>query len=344
MRKRSLVSFALIAVSVASVFAGCGTKGASDNKPDSKGAAGPVTWKLSHTQAPSHYSNEAAVKMADYVAEKTNGQFKIEVFHSGTLGAEQEVLEGLQMGTVGMTISAVAPFSVFVPEYNIFTIPGLFKSEKQIEEALKDENIIGKLREAAGKKNLMEVGMYQYFFRELYTKNKPVNSAKDIENQKIRIMGAPVLVDTFKALGANTTTTAWAELYTAIQLGAVEGLDHVATSIKTMKFNEHLKYAADVKLFPTPMLLVVSKPLFDKLPDEYKEVLMEGVKVAVDYSNEVSTKMNNDDIQWLKDNGIQYTSPDHDEIYKVIEPVKQKYIKQLEPWVQEIAADIEDMK
>ena len=59
-----------------------------------------ITWKISHTQSPDNFMNIAAENMARAVAEKTDGKFKIEIYHSGTLGSEQEVIEGMQMGTI----------------------------------------------------------------------------------------------------------------------------------------------------------------------------------------------------------------------------------------------------
>jgi tripartite ATP-independent transporter DctP family solute receptor len=301
-----------------------------------------VVWKLSHTQSPDHYMHGAAVEMAKYVSEKTGGQFEIELFHSGTLGWEQEVLEGMQMGSVAMTFAAVSPFAVFVPEYNLFSLPGVFNSRQQIMDAMNDKEILGKLRSAAEQRNLLEVGMFQYFARELYTK-EPVNSLEDIKNMKIRVMSSPVLIDTFKALGANVTTTAWAEMYSALQLGVVDGLDHVATSIKTMKFNEHVKYGMEINLFRTPMLLVVSKPMYDKLPKHYQQVLDEGAALATGLCNEMADSMNEADRQYLIDNGLKYTNPDLKPFFDAIKPVKEKYISQLPKEVQDIARKLEQM-
>jgi tripartite ATP-independent transporter DctP family solute receptor len=298
-----------------------------------------IVWKLSHTQSPDHPMHKGAEILADYVSEKTNGNFTIEVFHSGTLGWEQEVLEGMQMGTVAMTMAAVTPFAVFVPEYNLFGVSCLFTSEEQIKETTNNDGLLKPLREAAEKKGLLEMGMYQTFSREVFTK-EPINSVDDIKNMKIRVMSAPVLVDTFKALGANVTTTAWAEVYSGLQLGVVEGLDHVPSSIRSMKFNEIVKYGMSPNIFSSPMLLITSKKLYDKLPDTYKQVLQEGVDEALAYLNDTVDAANEADKQYLKDNGMQWTYPDLEPFRELIEPVKQKYLDQLPTEIRAIADDL----
>ena len=298
-----------------------------------------VVWKLSHTQSPDHPMHKGADILANYVSQKTNGNFTIEVFHSGTLGWEQEVLEGMQMGSVAMTMAAVTPFAVFVPEYNLFGVPCLFTSEQQIKETTNDAALLKPLRDAAEKKGLMEMGMYQTFSREVFTKD-PINSIDDIRNMKIRVMSAPVLVDTFKALGANVTTTAWAEVYSGLQLGVIEGLDHVPSSIRSMKFNEIVKYGMSPNIFSSPMLLITSKKLYDKLPENYRQILQEGVAEALAYLNNTVDAANEADKQYLKDNGMQWTTPDLVPFREKIEPVKQKYLDQLPAEIRAIADNL----
>lgn len=299
-----------------------------------------VVWKLSHTQSPDHPMHKGAEILSKYVSEKTNGNFTIEVFHSGTLGWEQEVLEGMQMGSVAMTMAAVTPFAVFVPEYNLFGVPTLFKSEQQTKETTNNAELLKPLRLAAEKKGLMEMGMYQTFSREVFSKD-PINSIDDIKNMKIRVMSAPVLVDTFKALGANVTTTAWAEVYSGLQLGVIDGLDHVPSSIKAMKFNEIVKYGMSPNIFCSPMLLITSKKLYDKLPENYKVILQEGVTAALKYLNDTVDSANAADKQYLKDNGMQWTTPDLAPFREKIAPVKQKYLDQLPAEIRAIADNLD---
>ena len=140
----------------------------SSNAGTSEGTNLPsVTWKFSHTQAPDHFQHKALEDMAASVSEKTDGKFKIEIFHSGTLGAEQEVIEGMQMGTISGTMSAVNLLGNFVPSYNLFALPALFADSEQMRAVLNDEEIMGKMRAAAAEKNILEVGFNQDFFRQI---------------------------------------------------------------------------------------------------------------------------------------------------------------------------------
>lgn len=299
-----------------------------------------VVWKISHTQAPDHFMNTALENLSAYVSENTGGKFKIEVYHSGTLGSEQEVIEGMQMGTIAGNLASVALLANFVPSYNVFSLPGIFKDEEAIKKIMSDEELMAQFKEKALEQNIMEIGYFEDYFRMVFSK-KPIKDVADFEGQKIRVMSSPVLVDTFQALGCNATTTAWSELYSGLQLGVVDGLDHVSTSVKSMNFFDHVKYMSDVKIFATPMFLVISKPLYDKLPEDYKKVLDEGMKLALEELNSVANDTNAADIKYLEDEGgVELIECDVDAIHKAIAPVRDKYIQELEPWAQDVAKKI----
>lgn len=302
-----------------------------------------ITWKISHTQSPDNFMNIAAENMAKAVAEKTDGKFKIEIYHSGTLGSEQEVIEGMQMGTIAGNLASVTLLANFVPSFDVINLPGVFSSESALKEAMNSDEIMEPLKKQALDNNIIAVGYYQDYFRMLFTK-EPIRTVSDFQGQKIRVMGSPVLVDTFQALGCNSTTTAWSELYSGLQLGVVDGLDHVPTSVRTMNFYDHVKYMAEPKIFASPMYLVISKPLYEKLSDAYKSVLDECMADCLTELNTVANQINEDDIKYLKTQGVEMIDIDVDAIHETIAPVREKYLKQMEPWVQDIAKKIMELK
>ena len=302
-----------------------------------------VTWKFSHTQAPGNFIDVSAEYLADYVAEKTDGKFQIEVYPSGTLGWEREVLESMQLGTMAMTFASASPFASFVPAYNFYSLPGLFKSTDHLSAVFNDESIQAKLLEVSAEKGLLPFGTTQSQFRDTFLNSNPVRTPEDLKNKKIRVMGVPILVDTYKALGANVTTTAWAELYSALQLGVVDGIDHIPAAVQSMKFYEILNYASRIPLFASPMLIVVSKPLYDKLPAEYQGILTEGIKETVEVTNRLANEATQSSMDFLAEQGMEYGTPDPTPFLATVKPVREKYTAELDPWVQDVVRQIEAM-
>jgi TRAP-type C4-dicarboxylate transport system substrate-binding protein len=155
-------------------------------------------------------------------------------------------------------------------------------------------------------------------------------------------MGSPILVATYQALGCNPTTTAWGELFSALQLGVVDGLDHVAGSVKSMSFYENLDCVAKPNLFTSPMFFIVSKKMYDELPKEYQAIFDEAVKNVMYPELTTGGNLAEDEaFQFLTtEGGLEYVDCDVPAIHRAVAPVREKYLAEMEPWVQEIGKAI----
>lgn len=300
-----------------------------------------VKWKMSHTQAPDHHMNVSYENMAKYVKEKSGGKFIIDIYHSGTLGAEQEVIENMQMGTIAGNLAAASLLANFVPCYDLFALPAVFADEKKMNEVMNDPEITRKMNEACLEADIINYGYFQNFFRMLFTK-KEVKNLEDFTGLKVRVMGSAPFIATFQALGCNPATTAWGELYSALQLGVVDGLDHVAGSVKATAFYENLSFIAQPKLFTSPMFVIVSKPMYDKLPKPYQELLDEAMNtIMLPELRRDADKSNDDALAFLLNEGkMTMVDCDIKTIHEKVAPVRNDFLSKMEPWVQELAKDI----
>ncbi len=80
-----------------------------------------------HTSPPDHPYTLGMVRYADLVKERTNGRVAIQIHHSRQLGDERQVVEGLQLGTIHLTVTSTGPLGGFVPEMNVVDLPFLFR-------------------------------------------------------------------------------------------------------------------------------------------------------------------------------------------------------------------------
>lgn len=300
-----------------------------------------VKWKMSHTQAPDHHMNLAYENMAKYVKEKSGGKFLIDIYHSGTLGAEQEVIENMQMGTIAGNLAAASLLANFVPCYDLFALPAVFRDEQQMNEVMNDPEITRKFSEACLEADIINYGYFQNFFRMLFTKNE-VKTLADFTGLKVRVMGSAPFIATFQALGCNPATTAWGELYSALQLGVVDGLDHVAGSVRASAFYENLSYVTEPKFFTSPMFVIVSKPMYDRLPRPFQSLLDEAMEtVMLPELRRDADKSNQDAFDFLlKEGGMKLVECDVKTLHETVAPVRDEFMSKMEPWVQEIGKAI----
>jgi TRAP-type C4-dicarboxylate transport system substrate-binding protein len=125
-------------------------------------------------------------------------------------------------------------------------------------------------------KGIKIIGYIDSGSRNFFTQ-KPVRTPDDLKGQKIRVMASPVRVNTMKVLGAAGVPVAWAELYTALQTGVVDGAENNHPSVVAKKFYEVSKFYSLDEHMRIPDVIAMSMKLWAQLnPDQQKAVLDAG--------------------------------------------------------------------
>lgn len=302
-----------------------------------------VTWKFSHTGVPSHPYNISAEAFANYVKEKSDGKFIVKVYHSSTLGWETDVLDAMQLGTIEMTWAAIGPYAQYAPGYDMFNLPFIFETKKHMSNTFEKMDL-KRLTDQSLKVGLIDLGFAGYSFRLPINNIRPITKPEDFVGVKFRTMGVPVHIDSYKAFGANVVTTAFAELYSAMQMGVVNGCENSYTSLEAMKFNEVAKYVTTLPILNNLCVLSVSKTAYDKLPAEYQKILWEAAKVASETYNKVGDELDASAIEKMQKAGNEFTEPDIAPFVKATQEVRDSYLAKMEPWVKEMVEEIAKFK
>lgn len=231
-----------------------------------------VTLKLSGIQPLEHPSSYAEKFFAEQVQTLTNGTVKVETYANTQLGDAVANVQSIRNGTIGFTVVSASNLNQVVPQMDMFSLPFLFKSEAhfwwflaqpQAEEFVK----------ALEDKGLKKIGYIDSGSRNFFTQ-KAIKSPADLKGQKIRVMASPVMVKTMEAMGATGVPVAWAELYSALQTGVVDGAENNHPSVVAKKFYEVSKYYTLDEHMRIPDLLVVSMKVYNQLNDQQKQAVM----------------------------------------------------------------------
>lgn len=317
--------------------------GATEPAADSTDDLPEVTWRFSHTGVTNHPYHISATALADYVSEKTNGKFTIEVYHSSSLGWETDVLDAMQLGTIEMCWSAIGPYAQYAPAYDAFNLPFVFESADQMRRVFSEMDLsaLQAQSEAAG---VMDLAYAGFSFRYPINRLHPINEPSDFEGMRFRTMSVPAQVDSYQAFGANVSAVAFAEVYSAMQTGVVDGAENAWSSLENMKFSEVAKYLTELPVVNNLCVLSVSKLTYDKLPAEYQQILREGASLAAEVSNEAQLELDTAALQTMLDNGCELTTPDITPFVEKCQPVVDQYLSQMEPWVQDLVAEFSNYK
>lgn len=204
--------------------------------------ASSVVLKLGHIAEATNPYAMGADKFAELVKQKSKGDIEIKVFPSSQLGTQKELIEGMIYGTVDMTLTGTAELGTFQPQMALFDMPFLFKDRAHAYRSLDAVGMeMAKPLEAKGIKLL---GYMENGIRHMTNNTRPIKTPADMNGLKIRVMNNKVYVEMMKSLGASPTPMALAELYSAMQVGVVDGQENPSAHIFTKRFYEVQKYAS----------------------------------------------------------------------------------------------------
>ena len=207
---------------------------------------------------------------------------RLDIYPGGQLGAERDLIELLQIGSLAMTKVSSAPLEAFVPEMKIFGIPYVFRDKDHRWKVVNSD--LGKQLLLAGEKYFLR-GMcyYDAGSRSFYTIDKPIKTPKDLEKMKIRVMKSITSVKMVKALGGSATPIPWGELYTSLQQGVVDGAENNAPSFYLSRHYEVCKYYSLDEHTAVPDILLMSTVVWNNLSPEEQKLLQAAVDESVDY-------------------------------------------------------------
>ncbi|GAW93782.1 TRAP transporter substrate-binding protein [Calderihabitans maritimus] len=334
-RSQSIIAFAVIVVLTAFLIVGC-SGGNSQPTGQETGGNGDSTktinLKVGHVLAPTHPYQLGLEKFAELVAEKSGGRVKVEVFHSSQLGNEREMIEGLQMGTLDMTLVSTAPLAGFSNKFLVFDLPFIFQSREQAYKVL-DGPIGTEILDSLKDQGIVGLAYWENGFRNVTNSKRPVIHPEDMKGMKIRTMENKIHMASFKTIGADPTPMAFGELFTALQQQTVDAQENPIPIIYTSNFFEVQKYLSLTGHFYAAAPLLISKARWDTLPADVQQAIKEAAIEARDYERELIQKMDNELLEELKKKGMEVSEVDKNEWLKAMEPV----YKQFE---DEIGADV----
>ena len=268
----------------------------------------------------------AAVKFAELVAERTNGEYKIEIYPNGTLGGESDMLDSMSMGMLDMGIITSGPFVNFSEMMGVLDMPYLFATNEEAYEVLDGE--IGKellaTLEEAGLKGLAYA---ERGFRNVTNSVKPVTCAEDLKGLKLRVMENEVYTATFKALDVNAVPMAWAEALTAMQQGTIEGQENPVNVMYSYKLWEYgQKYATFDRHSYATAIITMSYDVFSALDEATQEIFVQAAQEAAEYERAWVAEQEAGQIEALKANGMEIVeNPDVESFRAAVTPVYEAY-------------------
>lgn len=267
-----------------------------------------VEIKIGHALSEHSSYQVAAEHFAKTLQEKAKGKVSVKIFPSGTLGGELKLVQGLRTGVVDAAIIGQPSLENTVREYKVLSLPYLFDGYHEANEIMQGK-VGSQLLTVLDKYGMKGIGWGAIYARSIAA-TKPINSIDDMHRLKVRVIQSPGYVAAYQALGAQSTPTAYGELFMALQNGVVDAAELSPDQTVGDGFVEIIKSFSVTEVHQLPSIFIFSKAKFQRYPKDIQDLIesagKEAVKVAVNYQNEQMVRA----IDVMKQKGVKVVTPD----------------------------------
>jgi tripartite ATP-independent transporter DctP family solute receptor len=290
---------------------------------------------------PDDYPTVMAVKkMSEIISGQTGGQDTIKVFGNSALGSEKDTVEQVKLGALDMVRVNVAAFNNIVPETIVPALPFLFKSKEHMRKCL-DGPVGDQILAALESQGFIGLAFYDSGSRSFYTTKKPIKSVADVKGMKLRVQQSDMWVTLIQSMGGNPTPLPYAEVYTALKTGVVDGAENNWPSYESSHHYEVAKYYSLTEHSMSPELLVFSKKIWDTLTKDEQAIIRQAAKDSVPYMRELWDAQEAKSRQTVEAGGATIiTDIDRQSFVDAAKPVYDKFAA--DPKLQDLIKQIQE--
>ncbi|MDP3823430.1 MAG: sialic acid TRAP transporter substrate-binding protein SiaP [Burkholderiales bacterium] len=281
------------------------------------GAFAQTKLKWAHVYETSEPFHTASVWAAEEIKKRSNGRYQIDVYPASQLGKENDINQGLTLGTVDIIISGSSFAAKSFPRIGVTYYPYTFRGVEHLLAYTKSD-IYRELSKGYEEKSGHPIIATTYYGVRHTTSNKPIAKCADMKGLKIRVPDVPAYLAMPRACGANTSPIAFAEVYLALQNGTVEAQENPLTTIEAKKFYEVQKNIVLTGHIVDHLNTIVAGGLWKKLSDADKKMFTEVTQeAAAKASGEVAAR-EKELVAVFKGKGLAVTDVDKEDFRSTV--------------------------
>ena len=297
--------------------------------------------RFSHVVAPNTPKGRGAELFKELVAQRLGGRVVVEVYPNSQLYGDKEEMLALIRGDVHLIAPSLAKFKQFTPRLQVFDLPFLFDNMEAVERFQNGET---------GQALLSEMDRFGYLGLAYWhnglkqmSAQRPLRVPRDARGLKFRVMTSDVLVAQFEAVNANPQKMAFAEVYQALQTGAVDGQENTWSNIYSKKFFEVQPFITYSNHGLLEYLLLTNAGFWRGLPQDVRAELEDIIQEVTGYVNNIAGELNEqarERIEASNRSRILTLNDDQREQWKAaMRPVWQQFESEIGADIIQAAAD-----
>ena len=325
---KKFLSMTMAALMTASLLTGCGSSAGASTSGQTATGDKPVELKMNVTTSESSVWMVAANTFKEMVEEGTEGRYVVNIYPNEQLSSG-DMVKGCEMLFTGVTdldIHSAINMTGFEEKLTVVTMPWLFTNGyDSVDEVLFNGEGGEYLKDLIRAKGAEPLGLAENGFRQITNNVRPITSPDDLKGLKIRTPAITMYVDLFKLLGADPTSMSFSEVFTALQLGTIDGQENPWDTIRSGQIQEVQKYLSVWNYSYDPLVLSASSKLWNSLSDADKEIFSNAAIEACAAEVKASRAMDDECKQQFIDAGMEITELTPDQIQAFQDAVKPIY-------------------
>lgn len=321
----------ILMLTLALFVTGCSSGGSSDGGGSTK----PIDLKMSVTTSESSVWMVAANEFKRIVEDETEGRYTVSLFPNEQLssGDMQKGIEMLLNGTTDLDIHSTIIWTGYEPKLSVVSMPWLFpRGYDSVDEIIFNGAGGDMIKELVRSTGAEPLGLGENGFRQITNNSHPIESVEDMKGLKIRTPAMAMYIDLYQLLGADPTSMSFAEVFTALQQGTIDGQENPWDTIRSSKIQEVQDYLTVWDYSYDPIIITASAKVWDSLSDEDKEIFHRAGEEAGKIQVEESRKMDINIKEQFIEEGMEITELNEEQIAEFTEaarPIYEDYREQL---------------
>jgi len=301
---------------------------------------GPLVVKIGTVLPESHPTAASLRVFQELLDRRSGGSMRVQLYFNSQLGDANEVLELCRMGDVEMAQVSTASLTIYVPLANALAMPFIWKDSAHQARML-DGHVGEVIRREARKRDLEILGYFDAGTRNITTTKGPIERPDQLTGLKIRVMNAPLMVATVDALGASAMALNMGEVYTALQMGVIDGWENNPRTVSTTRMYETgCKWFAWTRHFSIPDLFVAGEPFLRRLTPEQRRWLEEAGRETVVAQRRMWSEAEEQALADMRRGGMKINEVQNELFRRRVEPIYQQYYRRYGPQFRQLCEEI----
>lgn len=240
------------------------------------------------------------------VSEKTDGNVIIEIYPSGQLGNNEDLIEQAKLGANVGVITDSGRLSEFVKGIGVTGVAYVAKDYDEMKKII-ETPLFNSYLAQLNDYNLDVLSFNWYQGARHFWTNKKIETPEDLKGLLVRTPGQPAWRESIAALGATPTALPWNEVYPAMQQKVIDAFEAQTPAVYAASLQETVKYVSKTGHFQLMTGIVIGTDWMNKLPENYRKTLKEEAQLAGEYASQKTLGTIEEYENEMKAKGVEFT-------------------------------------